>query len=364
MQTFGTVILAIFVFGMLIFTHELGHYLFARLFKVTINEFSIGMGPRLVSWVSKKTGIRYTLALIPFGGYVSMAGENDGTGERVPQNDTVPDDIEDDPNSFDKKPAWQRFIITIAGASVNIIIGVIVTVIVSACINIGGTTVVKIPTTDETGYDISSADSGLKAGDTIIAVDGQGVSIADELQYEILRRGYKPVDLTVIRDGAEMTLKDVVFPKATEQEQTFGMIDFTVNRLEKSLGTVLNHALRKSLLTIRQVWESLYDLITGRYSLAAVSGPVGISAAIGDAASYGIIVLLNLVAMISINLGVMNLLPIPALDGFRMLTTLFEMITKKRIPEKVEGIVNAVGLLLLLGLSALILVKDVFQLFG
>ena len=361
MQSFLTVILAIFVFGMLILTHELGHYLFARLFKVTVNEFSIGMGPRLISRVSQKTGIRYTLALIPFGGYVSMAGEQDGIDESLPRNPKAP---VNDPNTFDKKPAWQRFIITIAGASVNIILGVIATVIVVSVINIGGTTVRGFLTEEQTGYEISSSASGLAVDDTIVAIGGQGVSTADELQYEILRRGHQPVDVTVIRGGKQMTLENVVFPTVTEDGQVFGMIDFSVNRLEKNVGTVLNHALHKSLLTIRQVWESIYDLITGRYTVAAVSGPVGISAAIGDAASYGFIVLLNLVAMISINLGVMNLLPIPALDGFRMLTTLFEMITRRRIPEKIEGIVNAVGLLILLGLSVLILVKDVFQLFG
>lgn len=362
MQTFLTVLLAIFVFGMLILTHELGHYLFARLFKVTINEFSIGMGPRLISRVSKKTGIRYTLALVPFGGYVSMSGENDTMDESVPKNPLAP--ATGDPNTFDKKPAWQRFIITVAGAAVNIIFGVIATVIVVSCVNLGGTTIHSYPDRAETGYDVSSADSGLMPGDVILAIDGAGVSISDELQYEILRRGNKPIDVTVLRDGETVVLPDVVFPTVTDQGQTFGMIDFIIVREEKNVGTVLNHAMRKSLLTIRQVWESLYDLITGRYTLAAVSGPVGISAAIGDAASYGIIVLLNLVAMISINLGVMNLLPIPALDGFRMLTTLFEMITRRKIPEKVEGAVNAVGLLLLLGLSAVILVKDVFQLFG
>ena len=361
MQNLITVILAIFVFGMLILTHELGHYLFARLFKVTVNEFSIGMGPRLISRVSKKTGIRYTLALIPFGGYVSMAGEHDGIDESVPKNPNAP---LNDPNTIDKKPAWQRFIISIAGAAVNIILGVIATVIVVSVINIGGTTVRGFLAQDKTGYEISSSASGLAVDDVIVAIGGQGVSTADELQYEILRRGYQPVDVTVIRAGEEMTIENVVFPTVTEDGQVFGMIDFSVNRIEKNVGTVLNHAIRKSLLTIRQVWESIYDLITGRYTVAAVSGPVGISAAIGDAASYGFIVLLNLVAMISINLGVMNLLPIPALDGFRMLTTLFEMITRRRIPEKIEGVANAVGLLILLGLSVLILVKDVFQLFG
>ena len=336
------------MFGFLIFIHEFGHYITARIFKVTINEFSIGMGPRIYSKVSKKTGIRYSVAALPIGGFVAMEGED--------CRDGLP---EEDPNSFDKKPAWQRFIITAAGAFVNITFGFIAMIILTAVIPIGNTTVAEFVDVAEYGYEISSEQSGLMEGDEIIAVDGKHVHIYDQLSYQIMRRGYEPVDLTVIRNGERILIPNVVFPTVTEQDQVFGAQDFRVYRVEKSLGKTLNYSWHKSWLIVRMVWESLVDLITGRYSFAAVSGPVGISAAIGEAANEDFVSLMYIITVISINLGVMNLLPIPALDGGRLITVGFEMITRKRLPPKIEGWVNAVGLALLLLLSAIILVKDI-----
>lgn len=349
METLGTVLIAILVFGTLIFIHEFGHYIFARIFGVTITEFSIGMGPKLVWYESKKTKITYALSMIPIGGYVAMVGEN---GES------------DDPNSFDKKPAYQRFIITVAGATVNIVAGFLAMIIFTCMVNIGGTTVAEFISKDVTGYEVSSSDSGIMPGDTIISVAGKRVNIADELSYEIMRHGNKPCEVVVMRNGSPLTLTDVIFPVAEEQGQSFGMMDFKVYRTEKTFGSVLSYSFTKSVLIVRMCWESLFDLITGRYTLAAVSGPVGISEAIGDAAKMGFANLLYITALISINLGVMNLLPIPALDGGRMVALLIEMITRKRLPQKVEGMINAIGLMVLLGFSAIVMVKDVVGLFS
>lgn len=359
MGTLTTIIIAVLVFGFLIMIHELGHYTAARIFKVTINEFSIGMGPRILSRVSKKTGIRYSLALLPIGGFVAMAGENGEDDENNPI---------DDPNRFDKKPAWQRFIITAAGATVNIVAGFLAMIIVTAVTVMPSTVIGSYEldngTTlkDHLGYEVSVADSGIQVGDEIIRIGDKRITIYDELTYEIMRSGYEPLDVTVIRNGQEIVIEDVVFPTIESQGQLFGAIDFRVKRGEKTFGSVMSYSFRNSFLIVRMVWESLYDLITGRYTIGAVSGPVGISSAIGDAAQAGFAALLNMVTLISINLGVMNLLPIPALDGGRLITVLFEMITKKRVPPKIEGIVNAVGLALLLGLSLIIMVKDIIQL--
>ncbi len=346
MNIVQTVLISIFVFGFLVFIHEFGHYIFARIFKVHITEFSIGMGPKLVWYESKKTGISYCLCAIPFGGYVAMVGED---GES------------DDPNAFNKKPAWQRLIVTVAGASVNILAGFIAIIILASMVNIGGTTVAGFP---ETEYVISSQDSGLMAGDKIVKVEGTPVTILDELSYEIMRRGHEPIDLTVIRDGKEVVLTDVVFPSDTQQEQLFGIMDFQVYAVKKDVGTVLSYSASKAVLIVRMCWESIIDLITGRYTVAAVSGPIGIGEVIGEAASQGAAPLLSIAALISINLGVMNLLPIPALDGGRTVLILAEMITKKKLPPELEAKINAVSLFILLGLSAIIMIKDVFGLFA
>ncbi len=354
MGTVVTVLLSLLVFGILIFIHEFGHYITARIFKVSITEFSIGMGPKLMWYDSKKTGIRYSLAMFPIGGFVAMVGED---GES------------DDPNAFNKKPAWQRFIITAAGAFVNIVAGFLVMMIIVGMIDVGGTTVGGFAT-DEEMYEMSESveldhrsDEFLEVGDVILRVDGKKVLLADELSYEIMRRGNEPVDLVILRDGVEMELTDVSFPKMTDQGQEFGVMDFKIYRLEKGFGNFFSISLRKTVLVLRMCWESIFDLITGRYTVAAVSGPVGISSAIGEAAAAGALSLLNIAVIISINLGFMNLLPIPALDGGRLITILIEMITRKRLPERVEATINTVGLMLLLLLSAVILVKDVFTLF-
>ena len=348
MELIKTVLIAILVFGFLIFIHEFGHYIFARIFKVTITEFSIGMGPKIVWYDSKKNGIRYAISAIPIGGYVAMVGE---------------DSESDDPNAFNKKPCWQRLIVIVAGAAVNIIAGIIATVIFVSLIDIGGTTVAQFPETKDYEFDVRSSESGLMIDDTILRVEGRRVRIPDQLSYEIMRHGDEPVDLVVLRDGREITLEDVVFPTAEEQGQTFGVMDFKVYREEKGFFKVIGYSFTKAFLIVRMCWESIFDLITGRYTLAAVSGPVGISEAIGTAANYGALSLLNITALISMNLGIMNLLPLPALDGGRTIMILFEMITRKKIPAKIEQTINAVGLMVLLGLSAIIMVKDIFGLF-
>ena len=355
LDTFFTVLIAILVFGFLIFIHEFGHYITARMFKVTVKEFCIGMGPKLIYWDSKKTGTRYAIAIFPIGGYVAMAGE---------------DEESDDPNSFDKKPAWQRFIITAAGATVNIVTGFLAMILIVAIMGlgrIGGTTVADFLTpedyVDPDSIDMShSMSEKIEIGDTILKVNGKRVVLYDELYYEVMRQGYEPCDLTVLRDGEELLIEDVQFPKVTEQGQVFGIADIVPYRVEYKFGSIFSVSFRKACLVMRTCWESIYDLITGRYSLSAVSGPVGISGAIGDAARQGFTSLLNIAVIISINLGFMNLLPIPALDGGRLLVLLIEMITRKRLPVKVEAMINGVGLILLLLLSAVIMVKDVIQL--
>ena len=303
------------------------------------------MGPKLLWFTSKKTNITYSLRMIPIGGYVAMIGEN---GES------------NDPNSFDKKPAWQRFIITVAGAAVNITAGFLAMTILTSMIYLYGTEVRGFLTSEQTGYEISSEDSGLMVGDRVIKVNNKKVAIYDELSYEVMRHGNKPITLTVIRGGETITLDNVVFPVDTESGQDFGLLDIAPVAEGRGIGNIMRFSWRKSTLIVRMCWESIIDLITGRYTFEAVSGPVGISGAIGDAAKAGSLNLLYIVAMISINLGVMNLLPIPALDGGRIIFILFEMISRRRLPAKIEETINAVGLFILLGLSAIIMVKDFF----
>lgn len=343
MTTVLYVILAILAFGLLIFVHEGGHFIAARIFKVTIYEFSIGMGPRLFSKKSEKTGTEYSLRAFPIGGFVSMAGE---------------DEESDDPNAFNKKPVWQRLIITVAGAATNLLIGFIVTAfLVGSSVRLGGTTVAGF------AENAASQQAGLTVGDEITEVAGKNVHIADDLLYEIMRLGIEPVDLTVIRDGEEIVIEDVRFPQISESGVAFGINDFQIFAVEKNFANLCKHTLWRSAYTVRMVWESLYDLITGRYGVEAVSGPVGVTEALTEAAETSTYSFVSLLTVISINLGVMNLLPLPALDGGRIVLLLVELVRRKPLKPQIEAYINGAGLAVLLLLMAIICVKDIVGLF-
>lgn len=338
------IILAILIFGLLIFIHEGGHYVAARIFKVTIKEFSIGMGPKLISKTSKKTGIAYSLRLFPIGGFVSMDEDEES----------------DDPNAFTNKAVWKRMIITAAGAAMNIILGIIVmSIYVAASPRLGTTTIAEFSNENSV-----IMQSGLEVGDTIVAVDGKNTHIYSQMYYEIMRKGYEPIDVTVIRDGERITVENVSFPTQNQSGTVFGDIDFKVYALEKNVGTVVKEAYYQSLNTIKMIWESLFDLITGRYGIQAVSGPVGVTEAFVDAARAGVLQFVYLASVISMNLGVMNLLPLPALDGGRLLFQIIELIRRKPVNRNVEGYIHFAGLVLLMILMVLIVFKDVIGLFS
>ena len=346
------ILVALAVFAILILSHELGHYVSARIFRVKIHEFSIGMGPKIFKRVSKKTDIKYSVGILPIGGYVSMAGE---------------DEESDDENALNKKAPWQRLIIIIAGATVNLLCGFIVMFILMSVTksSLGSTEVGRMFTDDELashGYEISSAASGLAVGDEIIAVNGKKVHIAAELGYEIMRNGIDTVELTVKRNGEKINL-DVDFPVAVTSGQYVGMLDFYVMRDGEGFGDILRHGFYRSVLTVRMVWESLFDLVTGRFGIEAVSGPIGVTTQISEAAQSSVVDLIYLAVVISINLGVINLLPLPALDGGRAVFVLVEMIRRKPIPVKAEGLVHFIGIVVLMAFMLLISLKDIVSLF-
>ena len=337
------IILAILLFGFLIFIHEGGHFLFARLFKVTVYEFAIGMGPKIFTKKSEKSGIVYSVRLFPIGGFVSMAGE---------------DEESDDPNAFNKKPVWQRLIITVAGAATNLIVGALVMAILVVANPILGSTTIA-----EFDKSATSAEAGLEVKDKIVAIEGHSVHISDELMYEVMRLGVEPVDVTVIRDGQKLTIEDVAFGQLNAEGATFGSPDFYVYREAPTLLNMAKHAFFKCTYTVRMIWESLYDLVTGRYGMEAVSGPVGVTEALTEAADTGAYSFINLAVIISMNLGVMNLMPFPALDGGRIVFLLIEAVRRKPLKTQVEAYINFAGLAILMLFMIFICTKDIIGLF-
>ena len=335
------ILIAILIFGVLIFVHELGHFLFAKKFGVAITEFSLGMGPKLIS-KKGNDGVDYSLRILPIGGFVAMRGE---------------DEESDDPNSFDKKPAWQRFIIVMAGALMNLIVGFIIVFFLTLSKDIYPTTVIA-------GFsDNSVSNQYLQPGDKIVEIDGTRVHTGSEMSYEITRKGYEPISVTVERNGQKITFDQVSFGTITEQDFVFGRVDFSVFGEEKNFGNVIKHSFFTSKSMVKMVWESLLDLITGRYGVEQVSGPIGVTGAIAEAAKTDAYTLFYMAAVIAINLGIFNLLPIPALDGGTLVFLLIEMISRKRVPKKIEYTIRNIGFALLMALVVFVAFKDVIYLF-
>ncbi len=337
------IIFAILIFGFLILIHELGHFLFARKFGVTVEEFSVGMGPKIVSKRSEKSNILYSLRLLPIGGYVAMDGE---------------DTESENENAFGNKPVWQRIIVTAAGGCVNIVVGLIIMCLfVALTPNLGSTVIAEF---DEKAL---SSQYGLMIGDEVTHVNGTRVFSSTELLYEIMHDGTEPLDLTVIRDGKKTVIKDVVFGTDDSAGIEVGSPDFKVFAARKNFKNVFYQSLGHSGLAIRQVWESLLDLVSGKYGINELSGPVGTTEVIGDAAKQGIIYVVYLAALISVNLGILNLMPLPALDGGRIVFLIVEAIRKKKLPNDLEGRIHYAGIIVLMLFMLIITCKDVINLF-
>ncbi|MBQ8577568.1 MAG: RIP metalloprotease RseP [Clostridia bacterium] len=334
------ILLAVLMFGFLIFIHEFGHYTAARIFKVSVKEFAIGMGPKLFSRVSEKTDIRYSLRALPIGGYVAMVGE---------------DEESDDPNALNRKPVWQRMIITAAGAFMNLVLGfLIMTCLVVSSDALGGTVIADF-------FDGATSSSyGLQVEDKIVKIDSIRVHTATDLVYTIMHDARDPVDVTVIRDGKTVVLADVQFPHYTEAGHVYGDRDFYVYAVEKNIYNVAKQSFWQSVNTVRMIWDSLIDLVFGdEYTVEDLSGPVGVTQAISEAASVGVYNFFYMFVFISVNLGIFNLLPLPALDGGRLFFQVIELIRRKPISPRFEGYVHFVGILLLMLLMVVVTFQDI-----
>lgn len=333
-----------FVFGVLIFIHELGHFLAARACGVAIREFAVGMGPKLFSWQSKKYDTQYALRLLPIGGYVSMVGE---------------DDDADDENAFHRKNVWQKMAIIVAGPLMNIVLAIVVMFVLVA----GFGSIVSTTVGDFIEEAVSD-DCGLQVEDTIIKVNHVRVYTGNGLVYEIMHQGDEPVDLTVLRNGERIVLHDVSFPIFSESGASFGEADFKLYAAPKTLGNMIKHGFFRSFSTAKMIWDSLVDMLSGRYGMESVSGPVGITQEIGKAAKAGLSTLLYMCVVISMNLGIFNLLPIPALDGGRLFFRIIEAIRGgKPLKPEWESYIHMIGILVLLALMLLVSFKDVIYIF-
>ena len=349
-----SVLFAILLFSILIFVHELGHFTAAKLSGVQVNEFSVFMGPAL--WQKQVGETLYSVRLVPIGGYCAMEGEDGGS---------------DNPRSFDKAAWWKRLVILLAGAAMNFVIGVLLMVVVYL-----PTERVVMPVVSSLErYCTFSGEDGLQAGDRILEVDGEKIYVQSDFSLILNLNGGDIHDLVVERQGKKVTLRELTMEKheVTTQDGAkkwmYGL-NFTIQNL--NWAGKLQYAWNQSLDCVRMVRLSLQMLLRGQVGLRDMSGPVGIiqqMSVVAEASPTWLDALRNMLyfgGFIAINLAVMNLLPIPALDGGRvvgvLVTTLVETVTRKKVDPKYEGYLHGAGMLLLLGLMALIMFKDIFVL--
>ena len=342
MSTLITILASVLVFGSVIFIHEFGHFITAKKSGIKVNEFSIGMGPLLFSKTKGET--QYSLRLLPIGGYCAMEGE---------------DEESDDERSFGNAPVWKRIIVVVAGAMMNLLLGFLILGILTAT---GGA--IASRTVAKFEDNASTQATGLQVDDKIIEVNGSHIFVAEDIFYEMLYVEDGSADMVVIRDGEKVELKDVTFKTEYDEENDVNMIvlDFSVYGVKKSFLSVMQSSVLQAISTTRLIIKSVIQLITGVVPANTLSGPVGIVSVIGNAAVNGIRSLLNILSYISIDLGVMNLLPIPALDGGKLLLLFVEAVTKKKLSEKWEVIINVIGFALLIMVMVFATYNDILRL--
>ena len=337
------IVLAILAFGMLVIVHEFGHFITAKRGGVQVNEFWIGMGPTLLK--KEYNGTLYCLKLLPFGGACVMEGE---------------DEESESEHAFGKASLPRRMLIVAAGALMNFLVGfLIVLAVIQPNGPNGGYIVSTIDSVDPAST--AAAAGGLQAGDEILEVDGYNILMRSDFEIALARGADTTYEVVVRRDGEKITLPAVVLEATIEGEDGRKMIGLTFAEQPDSIGMHINMAVRTSVNYARMVWASLGMLVTGQVGVDQLSGPVGVAEVMATTASYSISAFLQLVAFISINLGVMNLLPLPALDGGRLVFLILEGIRRKPVPAKYEGYIHAAGLMLLLALMVYVTGQDILR---
>ena len=352
MSTILYVLLAILVLGICIFIHELGHYLAARACGLAVLELAVGMGPKIIGW--RKNDIDYSIRAFPIGGFCSFAGES-------------PDDEESDPHNINLQPAWKRLIMTAAGPFMNFVLALVLAVVLMAAVG----EYVMVNRIDTVTDGSPAATAGLLPGDRITAVNGESSDEATEISAAIAQTGDSDVTLTIERGGSTF---DAVVAKQYDAASgrylmgvTFGVENVRIGFF-KAVGSSFDYCAE----LFKTMIKTLGQMFTQKDVLDQVAGPVGTVSMMTQYAQQsfaqsfneGMTMVLNLAVIISMNLGLMNFLPLPALDGGRAVLLLVETVTGKHLSRKHEAIVHFVGLILLLGLIVLLTGRDILRLFG
>ncbi len=338
------ILIAVVILGIIVMIHEFGHYLAGRLCGMTILEFSVGFGPKLLGF--EKEGIKYSVRLIPLGGYCMFEGENEKT---------------DDPKAMCNQPVWKRLITVAAGPFMNMVLALLCAM--GVVFGYGSTE--GAPVITEVMADTPAYTAGLEAGDRITKVNGLEISYDEaglaELIEEIRDSGGEEIAISVDRGGTAVDL--VLTPAYVEEANAYQVgVLLGYKTIRYGLGEGIGMAFRYVVYVGRLTLEGLRTIFTSREALDQVTGPVGIIDVISTSVQQGFDMVLYLGVLISLNLGIVNLLPIPGLDGGRLLFLIVEAIRRKPVDQNKEGLVHAAGLILLFGFILFVTYKDIVRL--
>ena len=350
-NTFVTLIYFVLILGVIILVHEFGHFIWAKKFGVYVHEFALGMGP--IIWSKKKGETVYSLRAIPIGGFYAMAGEDgeetDEKGKKIPKN-----------RKFYAKPIWQRFLILFFGAGNNFILAFIVLLIVGLC---GGAQVMDSKIAAVT-KEYPAALAGIEAGDMILEVNGHKTPTIDDVQlYITLNEEGSNLDLKIKDSDGKVTdysIKPIIVEEKGVESYRYGL-EFK-GEYDKGIVAAFKFTFQKFGAILRQMVIVLGNLFTGGISVNNLSGPVGIYSVVDDAKGYGFLTVFQLVSLLSINVGFLNLIPFPAFDGGRIFLLLVEKIKGKPLKAETENLINTVGFILIMILAIYITGNDLFKL--
>ena len=372
MKSIGGVVLAVVILLVMVTVHEFGHYVAGKILGFKINEFAVGFGPALLKKRSKKTGELFALRVIPLGGYCAFDGEDEYEEEKdEPFEETNKDSEYPEPKGerFNDQPPWKRIIVLIAGAAMNYILAVFLIILMFACVGRPVyKTVVERPEEPASAVAVTG-ENGLQTGDIILKIEDKNVYlITDYIDILDEKKAGDSVEFTVLRGNEEQTVSimlatDADFENMSDTQtllESMGIYGLYTVTVKQGFFETVGNSFAYSVKIGGTVLRSLGELLTGKLGIKAMGGPVTTIKVTSQAASSGLLSFLNIAAFIGVNLAVFNLLPIPALDGCKVIFCLIEWIRKKPVNRKVETIIHLVGIIFLFAFAILV---DILQLF-
>lgn len=331
------IIIALIVLGILVIIHEFGHFIVAKSCRIKVHEFSVGMGPKIASRKKKET--EYSLRALPIGGYVKMEGE---------------DEASTDDRAFNNKPPYKRLAVVVAGPVMNFILAILIFILL-----LSAAPIIPLPVVDKVTKNSPAQEAGIQPGDRIVKINNNNINIQRDVIYYLAQSKGKPVDIVIKRGNS---VKEVNITPELNEEYGRHIIGYMPKMVEPNVFNIVTNGYYETLFLSKAIVVSLSDLITGKIGTDQIAGPVGIVTTIGEASQQGISNLLFLAAFISISFGIFNMLPLPALDGGRLLFIIVEVIRRKPVDPEKEGFIHFIGFAILIALMIFVTYNDIARL--